>query len=161
MGAPSRLEPEALTSAPDGDDVCLDLVLDREDLDALRIFHKSFNLPGLRFGLLNPICSDDYYPEDETAVPAVDREPWISQLPAQTESLITRANALLLGEEVPEEEEVVYQKKPRKKRRVVVVQESSESEEESEVKLPKQKNKPQVAEVDAAYQRTYNRMFEL
>ena len=59
----------------------------------------------------------------------------------------------------PEEEEVVYQKKP-KKRRVVVVQESS-SEEEIEVKLPKQKDKPQVAEVDAAYQRTYNRMFEL
>jgi hypothetical protein len=54
----------------------------------------------------------------------------------------------------------VYQKKPKKKRRVVVVQESS-SEEEIEVKLPKQKNKPQVAEVDAAYQRTYNRMFEL
>lgn len=106
MGAPSRLEPEALTSAPDGDDGCLDLVLDREDLEALRVFHKSFNLPGLRFGLLNPICSDDYYPEDETAVPAVDREPWISQLPAQTESLITRANALLLGEEVPEEEVV-------------------------------------------------------
>ena len=53
----------------------------------------------------------------------------------------------------------MYQKKP-KKRRVVVVQESS-SEEEIEVKLPKQKNKPQVAEVDAAYQRTYNRMFEL
>ena len=60
----------------------------------------------------------------------------------------------------PPEEEVVYQKKPKKKRRVVVVQESS-SEEEIEVKLPKQKNKPQVAEVDAAYQRTYNRMFEL
>ena len=60
----------------------------------------------------------------------------------------------------PEEEEVVYQKKPKKKRRVVVVQESS-SEEEIEVKLPKQKNKPQVAEVDAAYQRTYSRMFEL
>ena len=58
------------------------------------------------------------------------------------------------------EEEVVYEKKPKKKRRVVVVQESS-SEEEIEVKLPKQKNKPQVAEVDAAYQRTYNRMFEL
>ena len=46
------------------------------------------------------------------------------------------------------EEEVVYEKKPKKKRRVVVVQESS-SEEEIEVKLPKQKNKPQVAEVDA------------
>ena len=60
----------------------------------------------------------------------------------------------------PPEEEVVYQKKPKKKRRVVVVQESS-SEEEIEVKLPKQKNKPRVAEVDAAYQRTYNRMFEL
>ena len=58
------------------------------------------------------------------------------------------------------EEEVVYEKKPKKKRRVVVVQDSS-SEEEIEVKLPKQKNKPHVAEVDAAYQRTYNRMFEL
>ena len=64
-------------------------------------------------------------------------------------------------EEVPREEEVVYEKKPKKKRRVVVVQASSDSEEEIEVKLPKQKKKPQVAEVDAAYQRTYNRMFEL
>jgi hypothetical protein len=59
------------------------------------------------------------------------------------------------------EEEVVYEKKPKKKRRVVVVQNSSESEEEIEVKLPKQKKKPQVAEVDALYQRTYQRMFEL
>ena len=49
------------------------------------------------------------------------------------------------------EEEVVYE----------MVQDSSEFEEEIEVKLPKQKNKPQVAKVDAAYQRTYNRMFEL
>ena len=60
-----------------------------------------------------------------------------------------------------EEEEIVYEKKPKKKRRVVVVQNSSESEEEIEVKLPKQKKKPQVAEVDALYQRTYQRMFEL
>ena len=61
-----------------------------------------------------------------------------------------------------EEEEIVYEKKPKKKRRVVVVQQSSDSEEEIEVKLPKQKNKqPQASEVDALYQRTYQRMFEI
>ena len=61
-----------------------------------------------------------------------------------------------------EEEEIVYERKPKKKRRVVVVQQSSDSEEEIEVKLPKQKNKrPQASEVDALYQRTYQRMFEL
>ena len=58
------------------------------------------------------------------------------------------------------EEEVIYEKKPKKKRRVVVVQNSSESEEEIEVRLPRQKNGPQVANVDALYQRTYQQMFE-
>ena len=42
-----------------------DLVLDREELRMLEIFDRSFQLPGLRLGLLNPVCSEDYYPEDE------------------------------------------------------------------------------------------------
>ena len=42
-----------------------DLVLDRDELRMLDIFDRSFQLPGLRLGLLKPICSEDYYPEDE------------------------------------------------------------------------------------------------
>ena len=30
----------------------------------LKIFHKSFNLPGLRHGLVRPVLEDDYYPPD-------------------------------------------------------------------------------------------------
>ena len=53
-------------AAPPPADVEQDLVLDREELRMLEIFDRSFQLPGLRLGLLKPICSEDYYPEDET-----------------------------------------------------------------------------------------------
>lgn len=43
----------------------LDMPLDKEELDMLAIFHKSFNLPGLRHGLLRPVLATDYYPEEE------------------------------------------------------------------------------------------------
>ena len=96
----------ALTSDPTESS---DLVLDREDLEALHIFHRSFNLPGLRLGLINPVCADDYFPKEEQDVgtddvsPAIDREPWIDDLPSQlaaalpqqTESLLQQAEALL------------------------------------------------------------------
>lgn len=52
-------------AAPPPADVEQDLVLDREELRMLEIFDRSFQLPGLRLGLLKPICSEDYYPEDE------------------------------------------------------------------------------------------------
>ena len=45
----------------------LDLVLDREELEMLQVFHRSFKLPGLRHGLLKLVCSEDYYPEEEEA----------------------------------------------------------------------------------------------
>jgi hypothetical protein len=44
-----------------------DLVLDRDELQMLEIFHRSFNLPGLRLGLVRPHCSEDYFPEEEGA----------------------------------------------------------------------------------------------
>uniref|UniRef100_A0A7S3ATQ5 Uncharacterized protein n=1 Tax=Haptolina ericina TaxID=156174 RepID=A0A7S3ATQ5_9EUKA len=121
MGAPSR-ETDALTrelaavrvSARDADEPAgsTDLVLEREDLEALQIFHRSFNLPGIRLGLINPICADDYFPAEEQVdeePPAVDREPWIegppplAQLGTHTEELLQQANALLGADEVAEE----------------------------------------------------------
>lgn len=47
-----------------------DLLLDREELEMLRVFHRSFNLPGLRLGLVNPVCHDDFFPPDEDQSPA-------------------------------------------------------------------------------------------
>eukprot|EP00966_Prymnesium_polylepis_P168633 3899470-Prymnesium_polylepis.2 len=91
MGAHRDLSLEALTSDPTES---TDLVLEREDLEALRIFHRSFNLPGLRLGLINPVCADGYFPKEDEAAedsddcPAeeeliVDREPWIDDMPSQ------------------------------------------------------------------------------
>jgi hypothetical protein len=31
----------------------------------LQNFHRSFNLPGLRLELVQPVCSEDYLPEEE------------------------------------------------------------------------------------------------
>lgn len=61
---------------PPSDDA-LDLVLGRDELDMLEVFHRSFNLPGLRLGLLRPVCTDDYFPEEEEAAvvdPAIAAE---------------------------------------------------------------------------------------
>ena len=80
MGAANRLDDrlEARLSAlqlddPHGaveqprppDDVGDPLPLDREELEMLAVFHKSFNLPGLRYGLVTPVAKDDYYPPEE------------------------------------------------------------------------------------------------
>ena len=43
----------------------LTMPIDQDELRMLNIFHKSFNLPGLRFGLVRPVLDDDYYPPDE------------------------------------------------------------------------------------------------
>lgn len=59
--ADRQLPPPALVPSPDE----LTLPLDREELRMLEIFHKSFNLPGLRFGLVRPVADEDYYPPDD------------------------------------------------------------------------------------------------
>lgn len=85
----------------------MDLVLDREELEMLKVFHRSFNLPGLRHGLLNPVCKEDYYPpeegEDPQAVAVQHRA-----AAARTSSLLEQA-AQLLGDDPGEaiEEEIV------------------------------------------------------
>jgi hypothetical protein len=57
-------------------DVSETLALDADELRMLKIFHKSFNLPGLRYGLVNPVLSEDYYPEEEEEEAAtVDEQP--------------------------------------------------------------------------------------
>ena len=119
MGAHRGRDFGALTSDPTDPTESSDLVLEREELEMLRTFHRSFNLPGLRLGLINPICADDYFPKEEQEVavdnmqaPAVDREPWIDDLPSQlaaalpqqTESLLQQAEALLNPTEEIDEE---------------------------------------------------------
>ena len=91
---------------PSGAEFSQDLVLDAEELAALQTFHKSFNLPGLRFGLVNAVCRDDHFPpEDEQiasspqhqpAAPAAAPEPSIGEEAlAGTFSLLAQADALL------------------------------------------------------------------
>lgn len=99
----------ALQQRPPLDDgnVELDLVLDREELDMLKVFHRSFNLPGLRHGLLNPVCKDDYFPPeegDEHQAVAVQHR----AAAAHSSSLLEQA-AQLLGDEPGEaiEEEII------------------------------------------------------
>ena len=94
----------------------LDLVLDREELEMLQVFHRSFKLPGLRHGLLKLVCSEDYYPEEEEApqlpsegaAPARYHEPTAAErleaLRKQTEALRVQADEVLEEEEILEEE---------------------------------------------------------
>ena len=87
----------------------LDLVLDRDELEMLKVFDKSFKLPGLKHGLLKPVCSEDYYPEDddfESAETYRERTPaeQLQALMKQTESLRVQADEVL--EEEPLEEEL-------------------------------------------------------
>ncbi|KAL1519807.1 hypothetical protein AB1Y20_023314 [Prymnesium parvum] len=95
-----------------------DLVLEKDELEMLRIFHRSFNLPGLRLGLINPVCADDYFPTEETMVAheeaTVAHEPLeafpaqlAEALPQQTAALLKRAEAVLNPtEEIDEEIQV-------------------------------------------------------
>ena len=96
----------------------LDLVLDREELEMLQVFHRSFKLPGLRHGLLKLVCSEDYYPEEEEApqlpsegaAPARYHEPTAAErleaLRKQTEALRVQADEVLEEEEAILEEDV-------------------------------------------------------
>jgi hypothetical protein len=78
------------------------LPLDREELEMLAVFHKSFNLPGLRYGLVTPVAKDDYYPPEEHNTNADQSE----AVQARTSDLLRQASELLGGEaaEVIEEE---------------------------------------------------------
>jgi len=90
----------------DDGDPEMDLVLDREELEMLKVFHRSFNLPGLRHGLLNPVCKEDYYPPEEGEDPqAVAVQHRVAA--GRTSSLLEQA-AQLLGDEPGEaiEEEI-------------------------------------------------------
>ena len=60
---------------PPPNDEALTLPLDQEELRMLSIFHKSFNLPGLRFGLVRPVIEDDYYPPDDDFEHDTDADP--------------------------------------------------------------------------------------
>ena len=74
----------------------------------LAVFHKSFNLPGLRYGLVTPVAKDDYYPPEEHDTNADQSEAVQAGLRAQarTSDLLRQASELLGGEaaEVIEEE---------------------------------------------------------
>eukprot|EP00316_Scyphosphaera_apsteinii_P021337 CAMPEP_0119313148 /NCGR_PEP_ID=MMETSP1333-20130426/28047_1 /TAXON_ID=418940 /ORGANISM="Scyphosphaera apsteinii, Strain RCC1455" /LENGTH=164 /DNA_ID=CAMNT_0007317905 /DNA_START=18 /DNA_END=513 /DNA_ORIENTATION=+ len=74
------------------------LVLDNDELKALHIFHRSFNLPGLRLGLVNAVSKDDYFPPDEEDSAA---QALVEQSHATT-SLLQRANELLNADDVEE-----------------------------------------------------------
>ena len=70
------------------------LPLDREELEMLAVFHKSFNLPGLRYGLVTPVAKDDYYPPEEHNTNADQSE----AVQARTSDLLRQASELLGGE---------------------------------------------------------------
>lgn len=128
MGAPPydrramdiRLAPPAPAAPAAEPSAEVDLPLDQEELDMLAIFHKSFNLPGLRLGLVKPVLEGDYYPPDEDFADEAPPEPvaeaqdvWeepsfadeLAALRAETQALTMRASAMLPAEEawVPEE----------------------------------------------------------
>uniref|UniRef100_A0A7S4FAT6 Uncharacterized protein n=1 Tax=Chrysotila carterae TaxID=13221 RepID=A0A7S4FAT6_CHRCT len=79
------------------------LVLDADELKALQIFHRSFNLPGLRYGLVQPIDKEDYFPPEEEVDAAATA---LRQQADETSSLLQRA-AELLESEITEEAEIV------------------------------------------------------
>ena len=56
--------PQRAAPPPPNDDA-LTLPLDADELRMLDVFHKSFNLPGLRHGLVRPVLDVDYYPPDD------------------------------------------------------------------------------------------------
>ena len=120
MGAPPRafdllIAPQPPTPLESERAPELDLLLDQEELDMLAVFHKSFNLPGLRLGLVKPVLEVDYYPPDDDfedaepppPEPAADagaiREEWdepdyadqLAALRAQTAALQLQADRML------------------------------------------------------------------
>lgn len=84
----------------------LDLVLDRDELEMLEVFHRSFNLPGLRHNLLKPICHEDYFPtEEDCHEPSAAEQ--LQILMKRTTELKLEADEVL--EEAIEDEEDVEQ----------------------------------------------------
>jgi len=81
-----------------------DLVLDAADLRALHIFHTSFNLPGLRLGLVNPVCRDDYFPDDFEEEGAAASA--LQHQASRTQTLLEQAQAVLGEMDIAEEVEV-------------------------------------------------------
>lgn len=76
------------------------LLLDREELEMLAVFHKSFNLPGLRYGLVTPVAKEDYYPPEEHN-PNADQPQAVQaglRAQARTSDLLRQASELLGGE---------------------------------------------------------------
>ena len=76
------------------------LLLDGEELKMLAIFHRSFNLPGLRYGLVTPVAKEDYYPPEEHNPNAGQPQAVQAGLRAQarTSDLLRQASELLGGE---------------------------------------------------------------
>eukprot|EP00962_Isochrysis_galbana_P055388 scaffold27151_cov163-Isochrysis_galbana.AAC.2 len=94
------LPPQAQTPPPEvGTE---DLVLDAADLRALKIFHESFKLPGLRLGLLTPVCRDDYYPDDFEEVGAAPSA-FLQHQANATQSLLQQAQVMLGEMDIAEE----------------------------------------------------------
>ena len=95
--APSRqtTQPPADLQLPQND-----LVLDRDEIEMLQAFHRSFNLPGLRFGLVNVVDREDYYPEEDgAAVDPDSAEGMLSQVQADMRALRMQAASLLDGDD--------------------------------------------------------------
>ena len=85
------------------------LLLDREELEMLAVFHKSFNLPGLRYGLVTPVAKEDYYPPEEHN-PNADQPPAVQaglQAQARTSDLLRQAGELLGGDAAEDIEEEI------------------------------------------------------
>ena len=97
-------DPHGAAEQPRAEDVGFDtdpLVLDKEELEMLQTFHRSFNLPGLRYGLVTPVAKEDYYPPDEAEASAAQRQ--AVQAQARTSDLLRQASTLLGGDDEPVE----------------------------------------------------------
>ena len=66
----------------------------------LNVFHRSFNLPGLRYGLFTPVAKEDYYPPEEHQTTTGQPQAVQAGLRAQarTSNLLRQASELLGGE---------------------------------------------------------------
>jgi hypothetical protein len=110
MGArPEAVEGSSIEPPPGLGDPTL--LLDADELRMLEIFHRSFNLPGLRLGLVKPVCSEDYLPQEDEQFLGLPGEPtaadMLSGLLQQTSALRLEADDVLtVDDEVIEDEEV-------------------------------------------------------
>ena len=100
--ASSRAPIEDVAPPPPPPVDALDLVLDKDELEMLQIFHRSFKLPGLQHGLLKPVCTDDYFPEDAADYHEPAAADQLQALMKQTAELRMQADEVL--EEEPLED---------------------------------------------------------